>query len=352
MPIRVIQWGAGANGSALVRAVHRHADLELVGCRVYSETKNGVDAGILAGIEEIGVTATNDRRAIMEMDADVVLHCPRLVPDTSENDADVVDLLTSGKNVISVTGSYSYPAAHPELAERIESACRAGGTVFAHTGINPGFIAERLATTLTGLCVDVESVQIEEAYDCSGGTEEILFGAMGFGVEPEEWTADGPFGALFDFLFVQLIHHAAHVLGVELASVDHHARVEPAHRDIEVAGRVVPKGRVAVIVQSWEGVPKDADQVRIRKETTWMLADDIPGYLPKRGWVIRVEGMPSLELELRYFPADDARYEPEAMVGAAIPMIGEVMSAPPGILLPTIFAPFRKRFEVPAEADD
>jgi hypothetical protein len=31
---RVIQWGAGNNAQALIRAVHQHPDLELVGCRV------------------------------------------------------------------------------------------------------------------------------------------------------------------------------------------------------------------------------------------------------------------------------------------------------------------------------
>jgi hypothetical protein len=36
---RVIQWGAGNNAQALIRAVHQHQDLELVGCRVWSEAK-------------------------------------------------------------------------------------------------------------------------------------------------------------------------------------------------------------------------------------------------------------------------------------------------------------------------
>lgn len=50
MTYRVIQWGAGANGSALIRGVAAHADLELVACRVYDPAKDGVDAGELAGV--------------------------------------------------------------------------------------------------------------------------------------------------------------------------------------------------------------------------------------------------------------------------------------------------------------
>lgn len=347
MPIKVIQWGAGVNGSALIRAIHAHPDLELVGCRVYSDQKSGADAGVLAGIGEIGVRATNQRQAILELAADVVIHCPRQRPDLSENDQDVVDLLASGKHVISVTGTYSYPAAHPGYAERFEEACRKGGTVFAHTGINPGFICERLAPTLTGLCVDVDAVSVEESYLCDTGTADILFDAMRFGDAPEEWTADSPVGRLFNFQFVQMVHHMAHALGVELADVRHEASVVPAHRDIAVAGRVVRQGQVAAIVQSWEGVPREAGQIRVRKNTIWVIAPDIPGYPPKQGWQVRIDGKPSLELQLRYVPEGDRTYIPESMVGAAIPMIAEVMAAEPGILLPRIFAPFRKRIADP-----
>ena len=68
MTIRVIQWGAGVNGSSIIRGVARHDELELVGCRVYSDEKHGVDAGTLAGIDPIGVFATNVREEIMALD--------------------------------------------------------------------------------------------------------------------------------------------------------------------------------------------------------------------------------------------------------------------------------------------
>lgn len=40
---------------------------------------------------------------------------------------------------------------------------------------------------------------------------------------------------------------------------------------------------------------------------------------------------------------DDPRQKDACMVGAAIPMIADVVSAPPGIHLVTTAAPFRKR---------
>jgi hypothetical protein len=56
--------GAGAKGSALIGAIQ---DLELVGLRVYIDDKHGRVADMLAGIDEIGVRATNNSKAVNDM---------------------------------------------------------------------------------------------------------------------------------------------------------------------------------------------------------------------------------------------------------------------------------------------
>lgn len=343
--IKVIQWGAGKNGCALIRGVVGHASLQLVGCRVYSPAKNGVDAGELANIDPIGVLATTDRQAIMDMEADVVLHLPRLTPqDFPQMDQDIMDLLRSGKNVINATGAYSYPAAFPGKAEKIEAACLAGGSTFAHSGVNPGFICERLATTITGLCTDVSGITVEETYDCSKAAKVMAFDTIGFGKAPEEWSSDSPLGRMFHHLFLQVINNMANILGVKIKDIKHTVEVVPAHRDIEIAGGIIKKGQVAAVVQRWEGIPEQKGQIIIGKQTCWTASDDIPGYPVKSGWQIHVDGIPSFDLELRMSPEGDKKYEAECMVGAAISVIPEVIKAPPGILLPKIFAPFKKEF--------
>jgi len=51
---RVIQWATGGVGRAAIEGVLDHPDLELVGCWVYSEAKDGVDVGTLIGRDPIG----------------------------------------------------------------------------------------------------------------------------------------------------------------------------------------------------------------------------------------------------------------------------------------------------------
>ena len=61
MAYRVIQWATGAVGSLALKEIIRHPDLELVGVLVYSEEKEGKDAGELVGLDPTGVLATRSR---------------------------------------------------------------------------------------------------------------------------------------------------------------------------------------------------------------------------------------------------------------------------------------------------
>ena len=166
MPIKVIQWATGAMGKTTLRAVIDHPDLELVGLYVYSDKKAGKDAGEIAHRPPTGVKATKSIDEILALDADVVLHCPLLQMPYDAHDVDVKRLLESGKNVISIN-NYFYPqalgAAH---AAALETSARKGNATLCGTGINPGFIAERLAAVLTGLCAEFQDISIREVYDC------------------------------------------------------------------------------------------------------------------------------------------------------------------------------------------
>ena len=60
MSYRVIQWATGNVGRAAIEGVLDHPDLELAGCWVHGEAKEGQDVGALIGRDPIGITATRD----------------------------------------------------------------------------------------------------------------------------------------------------------------------------------------------------------------------------------------------------------------------------------------------------
>ena len=147
MKRRVIQWATGAMGKSCLRAVLDHPQMELVGLFVYGDNKVGRDAGDIARRPLTGVLATQDVEEILALDADVVIHCARLAPPYGSHDADLIRLLESGKNVISING-YSRPHywGGARLAA-LEAACAKGGSSLMAAGLNPGFAAEQIVAT-------------------------------------------------------------------------------------------------------------------------------------------------------------------------------------------------------------
>ena len=72
--------------------------------RVYDPAKGGVDAGRLCGLGETGILTSNDRDAIIDTDADIVLYMGKVETDTEGCFAHVGDLLAAGKNVVACRG--------------------------------------------------------------------------------------------------------------------------------------------------------------------------------------------------------------------------------------------------------
>jgi 2,4-diaminopentanoate dehydrogenase len=134
---RVIQWATGAVGSVQLQQVIDRSDLELVGVYVYTPDKVGQDAGALVGRSPAGVLATNDKDAILALDADLVLHAASKAHPRNTNSQDIVALLESGKDVIT-TSSYNHlPTFDLKVAEQVAAACRRTGARFHAAGEHP-----------------------------------------------------------------------------------------------------------------------------------------------------------------------------------------------------------------------
>ncbi len=165
MSHRVIQWSTGNVGSYALRAVLHQPELEHVGLWVHSEKKSGRDAGELCGVGPVGLAATNDADALLEMDADCVVYTATADLRLMEAVDDVCRILRSGKNVVS---SSIVPLVHPgqlgaEVQQKLEDACREGSASFWTNGIDPGFANDVLPLTLSGLCERWTQIRIRRS---------------------------------------------------------------------------------------------------------------------------------------------------------------------------------------------
>lgn len=353
MSYKVIQWATGAVGAEGIRYVIEHPDLELVGVYVYSAAKDGVDAGELAGVEPIGVKATTDRDAILELDADCVIHAPAVFHDgrlvEEDNDADVEALLRSGKNVVSTAGYVWPPHRGAELQQRLEHACRTGGSTLLGTGINPGFFSERIAATATGMNQRIDSIKVSEHWDATDyPTLETISDLIGIG-KPVEWLSlDQESMAVVGEWFYASLRSLVHALGGgEVERFERAFDYRVATRDIEFAnGGKVVKDSLGAIEWTWTAIVDGRPFASVTDR--WIADWDVPdwgGDDRRQFWRIDIEGLPKVGIRFDFednypsIPGVKDRLTPAITAAAALNAVPDVCAASPGFLQPPAFAP-------------
>lgn len=339
---RVIVWGTGSIGRVCLRHVIDRDDLELVGVRVYSAGKVGRDAGDLARRGKTGVLATDDIAVLAALDADVVLHTPLNGEDPGEHIPDLVQLLRSGKNVISTVG-FTYPWSNPAVdTGAIETAARAGGATLYGTGINPGFIVERLAVSLTTMCTDVRSINVREVYDCAPVVSPgFIYDLCGFGKAPAEFrTASAGREMFFESLFGEVIRYVFTTLGVELVKVESAHEQVTTEQDLELRAGTIPAGGVSGI--RWRWIAHSPAGPFFTFQMDWRIDETTPGFGGEDGWTISIDGAPKVTVTVGIDDPTDVPEKSKAMqyavAGPVVSAIDETVAAEPGILVPPSFA--------------
>ena len=334
---RVIQWATGNVGREALRGVLEHPQLELVGVRVFSSEKEGVDAGALCGVEPTGIRATQDTQALLACEADCVLYMPRLA-DVGE----VCALLESGKSVVA-TPFLFYAAAYPEPERaRLEAACARGRASVYGTGIHPGIAGTVLPLALSGISRRIQRLTIQERANWSlYDSPRITFDNMRFGHPPEQATLEAnPFARFNSGLFEQQIPLLAAGLHLKLDEVRAQQELITADEACEIRGGRIEKGTVCGQRYRWQGL--SGGTTRIEIEALWTVGPHYPERWPKPrdGWTIRIEGDPSAQIHFVTLASFERRDLPfEAHVHAAdvatamhaVNAVPAVCAAPPGL---------------------
>jgi hypothetical protein len=316
MTIRVVQWATGGVGRAAVECVLRHPELELVGCWVHSADKAGKDVGELVGTGPLGVVATDDVQAVLDLDADCVVYAP-LVPDQEQ----VLALLRSGKDVVTPVG-WVYPSA--AVRAELEVACAEGGATLHGTGIHPGGITERFPLTISGVVAAPTHVRAEEFSDIrTYGAPDVIRHVMGFGGTREEALAS-PMAALLGGGFKQSVRMVADELGF---GIDERLRttqeVGLATGPIESPIGTVQTGQVAARRFRWEALV-DGEPV-VTAAVNWLMGEE---HL-EDGWDLGEQGE-RFEVEVTGDPTVKAVFtglQPESVAAGLVRNPGVVGTA-------------------------
>ncbi len=334
MALRVIQWATGSVGRAAIDGILNHPELELVGCRVHSEDKNGKDVGEIIGSSPLGVTATTDMDAILATEADAVIYAPLI----SHRD-ELAALLRSGKNVVTPVGWF-YPL--DRHAAPMEVACAEGNVSLHGTGIHPGGATEVFPLMFSAMSSAVTFVGVEEFSDIrTYGAPDVVRYVMGFGGTREE-AAEGRMFNMLGGLFSQSMQMVLDTLGLadraEVRTV-HGIAVATATIDSPI-GPIEP-GKVAGQRFHWEAVVDG--EVVVRLGVHWLMGEenlDPPWTFGSEGprYEIEVKGEPEMSAVIKGWQpktVEAGLVSNPGVVATAVHCVNAVpyvCAAPPGIV--------------------
>ena len=166
--IRVVQYGIGPIGASIVRLMRQKQALVLVGAIDKDPEKVGKDLGELVGAADApwGIPVSADAADVLSRPTDVVVHTTSsFLTDVT---GQLMECLEAGACVVSTCEELSYPfRKHPELAAKLDEAARDSGVTLLGTGVNPGFVMDKLVLGLSAACQRVEHAKAIRIVDAS-----------------------------------------------------------------------------------------------------------------------------------------------------------------------------------------
>ena len=187
--IRAIQYGVGPIGASIARLMREKQAIEICGAIDTDPAKVGRDLGEVVGAADApwGVKISSDAQAVLGQSADIVIH------STSSSLPKVMDQLLACLEaeacVVSTCEELSYPCRkYPDLAAKLDSAAKDWGVALVGTGVNPGFVMDKLVLTLAAVAQRIEHARAVRVVD-AGKRRLPLQKKIGAGMTVEEFRA-------------------------------------------------------------------------------------------------------------------------------------------------------------------
>ena len=332
--ITVALWTLGLVGRAAIPVIHAHPRMRLVGAYTRSPEKDGVDIGVLSGLDPIGIAASRDVDALIALRPDCVLYVPQF-PDVNH----MVRLLEAGINIVSTAYFMNGRAFGTEGHARIAAAAMRGRSSIYGTGINPGF-ANILGLVATQGCRRVDRVTVLESVDCTNYASVGTWEAMGIGRPIGDATV-AAFMKQSTPSFHEAVEMMADALNVRLdGEVRFDVEFAAATETMDLGFMTIREGHISALRGTWSGWVGGRPFVELK--VAWKLGyKHAPDWPIEHGYLVEIEGDPNVRC--RYEPVGATMFDP-ALVTAmpAVHAIPAVCAAAPGIVtaadLPLIVA--------------
>jgi hypothetical protein len=259
--IRAIQYGIGPIGASIVKLLREKESVEIVGAIDTDPAKVGKDLGEVVGAADApwGVKISGDARGTLEQSVDIVMHT------TSSSLPKVMDQLLMcidvGSCLVSTCEELSYPyRTHPELAEELDKAAKENGVALVGTGVNPGFVMDKLVVTLAAVSQKIDHVKALRIVDASK-RRLPLQKKIGAGMSVEEFKAKVAEGVIKHVGLPESVAMVADSLGLRVDEITETIEPQVASERVQSEYLTVEAGQAAGVHQIARGLSEGKELI-------------------------------------------------------------------------------------------
>jgi 4-hydroxy-tetrahydrodipicolinate reductase len=329
--IRVLHFGLGPIGAAVLKQISGRRGFRVVGAVDVDPSKVGRDVGDVVGLSgRVGLKVSADpAKALKTAKPDVAVLC------TSSSIKQVLPqiavILKSRTPIVTTTEELAYPGyTHIYQARQINAWAKKARVAVLSTGVNPGFAMDALPIALTAVCDRVDRVTVNRIQDAR--IRRLPFQQkIGAGLTTEQFQKKVADGSVRHVGFTESIAMIADALGWTLERITDDVAPKLATVTTSSEFLAVDPGYVSGIVQDGVGYRKGQPVIRLHMEA----------YLgaPESYDAIEIEGSPKLAVKIEGGIHGDI-----ATTSIVINSIPRVLKAEPGLRtmrdlpLPSFFA--------------
>ena len=318
MSIRVMHFGLGPVGAAIVNQMASRDGFKSVGGIDIDPMKAGRDLGDVAGLtRRIGIKVSADAgKAMKAARPDVVVLCTnssikKLLPQ-------IETILKTKTPIVSTNEELCYPGyTHVRAARQIHAWARKAKVALLATGVNPGFAMDALPIMLSAVCQRVDRVIVDRVQDAR--SRRLPFQQkIGAGLTTEQFQRQVDDGTVRHVGLTESMAMIADALGWRLDRITENIEPKIAAVTISSEFLAVDPGYVCGIIQDGAGYRKGEAVIRLHMEA----------YLgaPESYDAIQIDGSPRLSMTIAGGIHGDI-----ATASIVINSIPKVLDASPGL---------------------
>jgi len=324
--LKVMIWGFGAMGKGISEMILEKEGFQIVGVCDLNPNLVGKD---IYEVLEISKDNKNERVFISDNIDDILnnqkIDIVILATDSFTKKAydKIIKIAKQGINVISTAEEMAYPyAQESKLAMEIDKVAKENNVTVLGTGINPGFIMDLLAISLTGVMRKVDFIECERVNSLSPFGPTVME-EQGVGISLEKFNKLSEKNQLAGHVgFKESVHMIADAVGVKIDKFDQQMKPIITSVDRRSKYGTAKKGNIAGINMTAQGYSNG--NMFIDMKHPQQIEPELEG--TQTGDYIKIKGLPEVNMSIT--PEIDGGI---GTIAICVNMIPHVLNAKPGL---------------------